>query len=315
MNKRTLGLTGISLSEIGLGTWPLGGPAQVGTEAIGRGKISEADAIATVLAAREVGINFFDTADIYGLGRSEEVLGKVFAGRWNEAIVASKVGKAVTSTGSLGSCYTSEHIRLSLEGSLRRLRKDCVDIYLLHNPPPEIVANADCNECLERLQQAGKIRCWGVSARLVKDAVRMMYDGFHGAVMEVVFNLLRQEAAVNLFPLAGKAGIGILARVPLEYGVLAGGFTEQTTFPIDDHRHANLEPRLANELRRVSGLRFLVPGSQGNMAIAALRFCLSYPEVSSVIVGASKPDQVRMDAIASALGPLSREEVENVERG
>jgi aryl-alcohol dehydrogenase-like predicted oxidoreductase len=314
MNERRLGVTNISLSEIGLGTWPLGGPVQVGNETIGRGQISESDAIATVEAARDSNIKFFDTADIYGLGQAEKVLGKVFTGHWNETIVASKVGKVVSPKGSLGVCYSGDHIRRSLEGSLRRLRKDCVDIYLLHNPPPEIALKAESIESLAKLQTEGKIRCWGVSARLVKEAITMIKDGFQGAVMEVVFNLLRQEAAMTLFPLARKAGIGILVRVPLEYGVLTGRFTKDTTFPLDDHRHDNLEPRLAAELQRVGAFRFLLPGSQENMALAAIRFCLAYPDVTSVITGAMNASQIRINATASDLGPLPRIDVERAER-
>jgi aryl-alcohol dehydrogenase-like predicted oxidoreductase len=314
MRRRSLGNTGIALSEIGLGTWPLGGPIQVGEEAIGRGSISEAEALATVEAARLSEVNFFDTADIYGLGQAEMVLGKAFAGRWNDLVVVSKVGKVVSAQGVLSTCYSPHHIRQALEGSLKRLRKDWIDIYLLHNPPLALVAQDEVVTCLERLQQAGKIRCWGVSARLVAEAVQMIEAGFSGAVFEVVFNLLRQEAAHSLFPLARQAGIGLLVRVPLEYGVLTGRFTSHTTFPLDDHRHRNLEPRLAEELRKVHALQFLLPENRNSLTMAAIRFCLSYPEVTSVITGARQACQIQLNAAASDLGPLPASDVKRAEQ-
>jgi aryl-alcohol dehydrogenase-like predicted oxidoreductase len=314
MNKRPLGSTGLLLSEIGLGTWPLGGPLQAGPEAIGRGQIGEEEAIATVEAARASGVTFFDTADIYGAGESERILGRALAGHWDDAVVATKAGKIITPEGLLGTCYSSAHIRQALEGSLKRLHSECVDIYLLHNPPPAVVAEGESTGCLERLQQEGKIRCWGVSARLVTEAVQMIRAGYRGAVIEVVFNLLRQEAAASLFPLARDAGIGILVRVPLEYGVLTGRFTADTRFPLADHRHCNLEPRLAAELKRVRALHFLLPANRGQMALAALRFCLAYAEVTSVIAGARSAGQIRLDASASDLGPLPRHDVERAEQ-
>lgn len=313
MNLRRLGITDIVISEVGLGTWPLGGPVQVGQEAIGRGEIEESQAIATVHAAVEAGINFFDTADIYGLGRSEEILGKAFNGKWCDNIVTTKVGKIIKADGELGTNYSPDYIRKAVERSLKRLRKDIIDIYQLHNPPPCIVCSEPLIECLDKLRAEGKIRYWGVSARLVSEAVQMVKQGFRGTTLQVVFNLLRQEAAETLFPLVHKLGIGIIVRVPLEYGVLTDKFTKKTTFPENNHRHHNLEPRLAEELDRLSALRFLEGSNERSMTLAAIRFCLSFPEVTSVIPGVREPKQVKQNVLASRFGPLSLDEISHVQ--
>ncbi len=312
MKLRKPGKADLKISEIGLGTWPLGGPAQVGKGAVGRGYVSESQATATVHEACDCGVIFFDTADIYGLGRSEEILGKAFNGRWGDNIVATKAGKIVGQDGELSTDYSPDHLRKSVEGSLRRLRKDVIDIFQLHNPPPLIACSEQVIECINRLREEGKIRYWGVSARIVSEAVQIVRHGFNGAVLQVVFNLLRQEAAEELFLLAKKSGVGIIVRVPLEYGVLTGKFNSKTTFPKNDHRHFNLEPRLEKELEYLKVFQFLKESSENSMTLAAIRFCLSFLEVVSVIPGARNPGQVRQNARASKLGPLSPDELTRV---
>lgn len=313
MNFRRLGATNLCIPEIGLGTWPLGGQAKAGDEVIGRGQIDEKRAIATVHAAIESGVTFFDTADIYGLGRSEEILCKAVGDEWENVIVGTKVGKMIGSSGKIELNFSPEHIQKSIEGSLRRLKKDCVDLYQLHNPPPEVFCSDVVVECLENLRTQGKIKFWGVSAATVRDAIKMIQMGYKGSTIQVVFNLLRQEAADVLFPLSKANKIGLIIRVPLEYGVLTGKFTEQTTFPYDDHRRYNLTPRLKDELRHFRSLEFLVNEKIViSMTKAALRFILSFEEVSSVIPGARNPAQVEKNASASMEGPLPKDAIERV---
>jgi len=290
-------------SRIGLGTWPLGGPVVLEDESIGRGTIAEAQAIRTVETARKCGVTFFDTADIYGLGRSESILGRALGPTWSSCFVGTKVGKIIRS-GQLVTEFSPAHIQESAEQSLRRLRKDTIDLYQLHNPPLSVVSDARVIECLEALRSQGKIRSWGVSARLVSEAVEMIRQGFVGASLQVVFNFVRQEASDTLFALAAERGIAVIARVPLEYGVLTGKFTQWTSFPADDHRLANLQPRLAQELEHAKALSFLTEAVGGSLTIAALRFCLSFPEVTTVIPGARTPEQVRENVLALALGAL-----------
>jgi len=309
---RELGKTELRISEVGLGTWPLGGAVQVDKEAIGRGNITESQAISTIHAACQNGVNFFDTADIYGLGRSEEILGKAFNGKWKDNIVATKVGKIDGEDGKLTTNYSLPYIRKATEKSLKRLRKDTIDLLQLHNPPPDTVQNEEIIECLEKLRTEGKIQYWGVSARLVSEAALMIKNGFHGSSLQVVLNLLRQEAANTLFPLIRETGIGIIVRVPLEYGVLTNKFTKNTTFPKNDHRHQNLEPRLSKEIDRLQALLHIKGFDDGNIVVNALRFCLSFPEVSSVIPGARTPEQVAQNALASQFGSFPPEIISHV---
>jgi aryl-alcohol dehydrogenase-like predicted oxidoreductase len=287
-----------------MGTWALGGPVQAGAEPIGRGPVDAKQALETLHAARDRGVNFFDTADIYGLGRSEELLGRAFHKRWHNTIVGTKVGKMIGPQGDIVANFSAAHIIQSVENSLRRLRKGTIDLLQLHNPAPEVVQIPDVVACLESLQTAGKIRYWGVSVRIVPEGLQMIRDGFRGSSMQVVFNLLRQEAADEFLPLASNNEMGVIVRVPLEYGVLTGKFSRETTFPDTDHRSIHLLPRLAEELRRLDSLRFLEAGSHHNMAIAALRYCLSFSAVSTTIPGARTREQVAQNVTASDQGPL-----------
>jgi aryl-alcohol dehydrogenase-like predicted oxidoreductase len=292
-------------SRIGLGCWPLGGgESQVGVEALGRGDITENQAISTIQTACRCKINFFDTADIYGFGQSEKVLGLAFKRKWGNNLVATKVGKVVGSDGEIMSNFTPNHILRSVEGSLRRLQKDTIDLLQLHNPLPKVVRDEKTLACLGKLQEQGKIRQWGVSARVIDEAIEMLENGFHGFSLQVVFNLLRQEAAAKLFPLARGANVGIICRVPLEYGVLTGKFHNQTSFKENDHRLKNLKPRLALELDRMNVFRQLLVDTELDPTIFALRFCLSFPEVVTVIPGARTPEQVSKNALAVQMGPL-----------
>lgn len=309
MNFRKLGNTSLYPTEIGLGTWPLGGSVQAGKEAIGRGDISESKAIETIHAAIDHGINFFDTADIYGLGRSESILGKVFKGRWDNVLIASKVGKQIGSDGTIRPNFSSSYIYRAVESSLKRLKKDAIDLLQLHNPSPEIVKNEDLINCLEKLKQGGKIRYWGVSARLISDAVRMIDDGFPGSSMQIVFNLLRQEAADQLFTRINNLGVGVIVRVPLEYGLLTGKFSENSTFNTNDHRHRALEPRLSQEIARLKLIIKLCDFNEKDLPQTAIRFCLSFPEVHSVIPGASSPEQVIQNALAAPMGVLPQKTI------
>lgn len=304
----------IRLSEIGLGTWPLGGTACAGDEVIGRGEVSESQATATILAAIDSGVTFFDTADIYGLGRSEERLGKTLKRIRSSHIIATKVGKIVRPDRTIGSCFDPAHIFRSADASLRRLRSDAIDIYLLHNPSIATVSESEVVSCMEALKQAGKIRFWGVSARHVNDAVAMLEADFAGDFIEVVFNLLRQDAALRCFPLARRAGVGLIVRVPLEYGVLTGRFTRDTRFPADDHRHYTLEERLGADLAKVEALQQVLYVEGANMTLTALRFCLAFPEVTSIVTGARSPAQISLNASASDIGPLSAHIVEELQR-
>src|SRR5262249_30587630 len=173
MQYRTLGSTGLNVSEIGFGAWAIGGTSEAAGTQWGWGEAREADSIAAIHRARDLGVNFFDTADVYGNGRSEEVLGKAFQGSWGQLLVASKVGNVVRN-GIGGKDWSRQHILQSCEGSLKRLKKEVIDLYQLHNPDASDIRIGDWPETMELLQQQGKIRFCGVSVFLPEEGMAVL---------------------------------------------------------------------------------------------------------------------------------------------
>jgi aryl-alcohol dehydrogenase-like predicted oxidoreductase len=306
MNYRILGKTGLKVSEIGFGSWAIGGPSEsVGTP-WGWGEVSERDATAAVERARELGVNFFDTADVYGDGHSEEMLGRALGPGWKGAYVASKVGNVVRDQQE-GKDWSREHITRSCEASLKRLRKDMIDVYQLHNPEIADVQNGDWPETMERLREQGKIRWYGVSVFVPEEAMAVLERGA-GHVIQLAYNALRLEMEEEVLPRARRDNIGIIARVPLYYGVLAGKFQPGTTFPANDHRSHTLAPEVMKELvPRADRLKPLA----GSVSLAqwALQFVLANPVVSTVIPGARNPRQAEQNCKAAEAPPLPQEQV------
>ncbi|MCP8311471.1 MAG: aldo/keto reductase, partial [Candidatus Methylarchaceae archaeon HK02M1] len=171
MQYRTLGKTGLKVSEIGLGTWAIGGPVKYRDRPGGWGIVNNSESIQAIQTALELGVNFIDTADAYGLGKSEEEIGRALEGGWPDCHVATKVGYIRTRAGDRGRDLSRDHILESVKGSLKRLRKDVIDIYQLHSPSLEEIERERCFETMEKLKDDGKIRFWGVSVRCVDDAV------------------------------------------------------------------------------------------------------------------------------------------------
>ncbi|MCP8322630.1 MAG: aldo/keto reductase [Candidatus Methylarchaceae archaeon HK02M2] len=313
MLYRTLGKTGLRVSEIGIGTWAIGGPVEYRDRPGGWGSVNDDESIKAIRVALELGVNFIDTADIYGLGRSEEVIGKALKGRWSDCYIATKVGYKKTNEGDRGRDLSKNHILESLEGSLKRLRKDIIDVYQLHSPSLEEIQRERCFETMERLKDEGKIRFWGVSVRSVDDAVKLMQRGYPGDTIQVVYNLLKLEAAKELFPLTLQNEIGVIVRVPFEFGLLTGKFTPETKFPSNDHRSKNLpRSKLIEEIPKVEKLRFLVKRSNRTMAQAALKFVLNHPAVSVTIPGVRNEKQVRENVIASDGILLNQEDLDKI---
>jgi aryl-alcohol dehydrogenase-like predicted oxidoreductase len=314
MNYRTLGRCGISVSEIGFGAWAIGGPSQSAGIQWGWGEVSEQDATAAVRRARDLGVNFFDTADVYGKGRSEEILGKALAGEADRVYIASKVGN-VTRQGRLAKDFSRAHIERSCEASLRRLRRDVLDLYQLHNPAIKVIRDGDWPETMERLCEQGKILWYGVSIFQPSEALAVLERGC-GRTLQLVYNALRQEMAEQVFPLAQQKKFGIIARVPLYYGLLAGKFTGDTTFPFNDHRSHTLPPDKMRELapRAAQVARLAADSGEPSPARWALRFVLSHPAVSTTIPGARNAIQAEQNALASDGTSLSSEQVEAARR-
>ena len=298
MHYRKLGNTGITVSEIGFGGWAIGGPADAGGTPLGWGRTNDDDSLAAIRRARELGVTFFDTADSYGFGRSESLLGIVLSRRRQEVVIATKVGVVRDQDGRAGKDFSRTHISHAVDGSLKRLRTDYIDLYQLHNPTLDELRRDDIHEAMDRLQEAGKIRFWGVSITTPEEGLEIVRRGW-GYSLQVLYNVLNQAPADELFPLAKEKGYGIIVRVPLASGLLSGKFRPDTVFSKDDVRQNFLTPRRLEEvLPRVDEAKSIIGGTARSLAEGALRFTLANDAVSTVIPGAKNVRQVEMNASA-----------------
>ena len=305
--RRPLGRTGLEVSEVAFGTWQLGGDW---------GDVPEADGVAGLHAALEAGVNLFDTADVYGRGRSEELLGRVLGDR-PDVLVATKLGRWDDFTDP--ATYTEPRVRAYCEASLRRLRREAIDLYQVHTPTTEAIERGEVFESLRTLQREGKVRFFGVSVETAAQGrLALQHEGV--AALQVIFNIFRQNLVEQLFPQVEAAGAGVLARVPLASGLLSGKFTKETTFSPDDHRQYNREGAAFNVGETFAGvpfelgvelaeeLRWIADGRE-TMAAAALRFVLDHPQVSCVIPGFRDVRQVEQNLAAARVAPFRREEL------
>lgn len=306
MNYRKFGKTDLVVSEIGFGAWAIGGAARVGSTPIGWGETDDAVSTAAIHAALDAGITFFDTADFYGLGHSEELLGRVLRGR-KDAVIATKVGhRNIDETIVLD--YSKGYILQACEASLRRLKRDSLDYYQLHSARLNHLQAGECVEAMESLKQQGKIRYWGLSLNTFHPQPEADYlmernlgDGF-----QLVFNIINQRAMETMARAAAK-GYGIIARMPLQFGLLTGKFSSSAQFAETDHRSFRfsreiLEKSLTLLQENVWPLAELEGSSKTSLA---LRYILSFSEVSTAIPGIRTPAQVQ--ANVEGLKPLSNE--------
>jgi aryl-alcohol dehydrogenase-like predicted oxidoreductase len=311
MQYRNLGNTGITVSEIGFGGWTIGGPVEVDGVPLGWGNTSDDESLAAIRRARELGVTFFDTADIYGHGRSESLLGLVLGRRRKDVVIATKVGNVRTAGGSHKKDFTRKHIFYAIDGSLKRLRTDYVDIYQLHNPAPSELRREEIQEAMEMLQTIGKIRYWGVSISTPEEGIEIIKRGW-GHTLQVLYNILNQAPAQELFPLARERGIGIVARVPLASGLLTGKYRQTSTFSKNDVRQNFLTPRrLAEAAEKIAEVKGIVGGTTRSLAEAALKFVLANDAVATTIPGARNAHQVELNVEASGT-PLSEPIVERL---
>lgn len=298
MHYRKLGNTGITVSEIGFGAWAIGGAADAAGTPVGWGRTSDDESLAAIRRARELGVTFFDTGDNYGFGRSESLLGIVLSRRRQDVVIATKVGVVRDAEGKLAKDFSRAHISHAVDGSLKRLRTDYIDLYQLHNPLLDDLRRDDIHEAMDRLQEVGKIRFWGVSVTTPDEGIEIVNKGW-GYVLQVLYNALNQAPADELFPLAHQKGYGIIARVPLASGLLSGKFRPDTVFAKDDVRQNFLTPkRLEEVLPRVDEVKSIIGGTARSLAEGALRFVLANEHVSTVIPGARNVRQVEMNASA-----------------
>ena len=305
MRSRVLGRTGLRVSEVGFGAWAIGGNAHGNSY----GPTDDATSAEAVRRALELGCTFFDTADVYGWGHSEEVLGAALEGHRDEVAIATKVGGDFYH-GGVRMNFHPGYIGFALERSLRRLRTDRVDLYQLHNPPAELMADPATYEALEALKAENKVLHVGVSIHEPVEGILCLESG-RPDVLQVPFSILRQEWIDELFGAARKANVGIIAREPLGNGFLAGRIPAAATFPAGDIRHHWPASMIAARSGVASRLAFLARDGR-TPAQAALRFVLAFPEVSLTIPGAKTPAQVEENLASSEAAPLSDDELGRV---
>jgi len=294
MKTRRLGKTGLTVSEIGFGSWAIGGVAFRGGIPSGWAGTDIRRSIATVERAWERGITFFDTADAYGRGKSEVLIGLGLYDHRNEAVIATKAGMSLAAPGQN---FSESYLRGALDASLTRLEREHVDLYLLHCPPIEAMT-AELFALMGDLKRSGKIRAWGVSVFKAEEALHAI-DGGAEAV-QIIYNILEQDIGRAVFPVARERDVGIIVREALASGWLTGKFDENTRFAASDQRSRKFPlDRIREVAANLSRLDFL--GEEcGSLGEAAIRFVLSEPAVSTVIVGCKSPDQV--DANVAAAG-------------
>lgn len=312
MEYRMLGRTGLRVSAVGFGAWAIGGPSKLGSMEIGWGDVDDAMSLWAIEAAYDAGVNFFDTADVYGAGRSEVLIGKALKPRRDRVVIATKVGNRTTPAGEWVKDFSKQWITQAIDSSLTRLGMDYVDLYQLHSGTDTSQYRGETFEALDALKTAGKIRYYGISVGPCAHGPWVIRNTTADTI-QVVYNMLEREPEAELLPLAQARGIGIVARVPLASGFLTGKFTADTQFATNDHRFRNFPPeKLRSTLAQVGKLRFLTDGKSRTLAQAALQYCLSHPAVSTVIPGAKTPDQAGANASAADADHLTAEDLARV---
>lgn len=313
MQKRRLGKTGWDVTEIGLGTWNIGGDW---------GDVSDEQGDAALNAALDGGINVLDTADVYGDGRSEKAIARVLDERDpDERIyVLTKAGRRLPEQVTEG--YTPENLNAWVDRSLDYLQTDTLDLLQLHCPPFGVYYEPAVFETLEEMVEQGKIRHYGVSVEKVEQAlIAMEYPNM--ATVQIIFNMFRQRPAELFFEEAQLNDVGVIVRVPLASGLLTGKLTAKTDFPENDHRNFNREGEAFDVgetfagvdykrgLDAVEALRGIVP-ENATMAQFALRWILMHDAVSTVIPGSTKPEHIADNIAAADLPPLTNEQMTTV---
>ncbi len=305
MEYRPLGRTGWDVSTVSFGAWAIGGSW---------GDVRDDDSMAALHRAVELGVNFFDTADVYGDGRSERLVAELRKAHPHIRI-ATKAGRRLSPHVAAG--YTREKLTAFVDRSLANLSTDAIDLLQLHCPPTDVYYMPEVFGVLDDLVAAGKLRHYGVSVERVEEGLKAIeYPGVQS--VQIIFNVFRQRPAERFLGEAARRGVGVIARVPLASGLLTGKVRADTTFAPDDHRQFNRHGEafdrgetfsgvdLAVGVRAVDELRALCAAGE-SLAELALRWILSFPEVTCTIPGAKRREQVEENTAASGLGPLDPE--------
>lgn len=302
MRLRRLGKTGMWVSEIGLGCWQLGGDF---------GPIDDMDASTILANASRLGVNFWDTADVYGNGLSEHRIG-TFYGKPEDLVVATKVGR---SSALYPDKYTKGGVKESLEESARRLCVETIDLAQLHCVPREVLETGEIFGWLDEIKAEGLIRNWGASVETLEEAeICLEHEGL--STLQIIFNIFRQDATESLLDRAREQDVGIIVRLPLASGLLSGKYTAETEFSPTDHRSYNRDGQAFSVGETFGGIPFekgveladrlreFVPEGQ-SMSLFALRWILDHEAVSTIITGVSRPEQIGINAQAVDLPELS----------
>jgi aryl-alcohol dehydrogenase-like predicted oxidoreductase len=312
MKYRELGRTGWKISEISFGAWAIGGTW---------GTVDDRESLAALHAALDGGVNFFDTADVYGDGHSERLLAKLKKERKDKFYIATKAGRRLNPHTAEG--YNRRNLTAFVERSLKNLRADAIDLLQLHSAPTAVYYMPEVFGVLDDLMKAGKIRHYGVSVEKVEEALKAIeFPGVQS--VQIIFNILRQRPAELFFPEARRRRVGILARLPLASGLLSGKLTRTSTFARDDHRNFNRHGEAFDRgetfsgvdyetgLKLVEQLRPLAPAGL-TMPQLALRWILEFPAVTCAIPGAKRPAQVQENVAASDQPHLSKTAMKKIE--
>ncbi|WP_208590656.1 aldo/keto reductase [Gracilibacillus suaedae] len=311
MQYRQFGKTDMKISELSFGTWAIGGAW---------GQTNDEEALNGLARAMDAGVNFFDTADVYGDGHSEELLARATKGKEDKIYIATKFCRAGDIQDPM--TYSKESVTNYVENSLRRLQREQLDLIQIHCPPIEILQDGAVFEVLDKLQQQGKIRHYGVSVETVEEGLLAM-ENPNVAALQVIFNMFRQKPITELFPVAQEKNVGVLARVPLASGLLTGKFSTNHEFEDDDHRKFNQNGEAFNVGETFAGLPFTkgvelskqlewIAERRGNMTRAALKWILSHEAVSSVIPGFKTVKQVEDNLAAVNVPEFSNQELEKI---
>jgi aryl-alcohol dehydrogenase-like predicted oxidoreductase len=300
---RELGRTGWKVSGISFGSWAIGGAW---------GDVDDKESIAALHRALDLGVNFFDTADVYGDGRSERLLAQLHKDRREEFHIATKAGRRLDP--HIAGGYNRKNLTAFVDRSIKNLDVDAIDLLQLHCPPTEVYYMPDVFGILDDLVQVGKVRFYGVSVEKVEEALKAIeYPQVQS--VQIIFNIFRQRPAELFFSEAQRRQVGIIARVPLASGLLTGKLRLETKFATDDHRTYNRHGESFDRGETFSGLdyqaglqaveelrQFIPPGH--TMAQMALRWILMFPEVTCAIPGAKHPQQAEENILAANLPPL-----------
>ena len=311
MEYRELGRTGWKVSEISFGTWAIGGAW---------GDVDDRESIAALHRSLDLGVNFFDTADVYGDGRSERLLAQLRKERSEEFHIATKAGRGLNP--HVASGYNRQNLTSFVERSLTNLDTEALDLLQLHCPPTEVYYMPEVFDVLDDLIKAGKIRYYGVSVEKVEEALKAIeYPQVQS--VQIIFNIFRQRPVELFFKQARLRRVGILARVPLASGLLTGKFNLDSIFATDDHRTYNRHGEsfdrgetfsgldFAAGLKAVQALRILVPPGQ-TLAQMALRWILMFPEITCAIPGAKRPQQAQENIRSSSLPQITKDKMAEI---